>query len=207
MKSNKNYLSELHNTLINTSASAINSFEELNKYLTDKDIAEKIINNSIDISTLKLGEDYNICWYTIILKRNNRIVNNYIVPILIVKYYDCINTPYYHMHTIQKRVLECIYPSIFDKNKKTIHTFFNSCDFSDVFFTKNYPVKIFSSFDIAETYRKSFEEYTRNAIKKAKEGYFTIREIADALGLETSNFKIIDSIENMNVLFDSADHI
>ena len=44
-------------------------------------------------------------------------------------------------------------------------------------------------------------------LKKTKEGYFTIREIADALGLETSNFKIIDSIENMNVLFDSADHI
>lgn len=205
MKSNKNHISESHNTLINASASAINSFEELNKYITDKDIAEKIINNSIDVSTLKLGEDYNICWYTIILKRNNRIVNNYIVPILIVKYF------YYHMLAIPKRVLECIYPSIFDKNKKTIHTFFTprvySCDFSDVFFTKNYPAKIFSSFDIAETYRKSFEEYTRNAIKKAKEGYFTIREIADALGLETSNFKIIDSIENMNVLFDSADHI
>ena len=82
-----------------------------------------------------------------------------------------------------------------------------SCDFSDVFFTKNYPAKIFSSFDIAETYRKSFEEYTRNAIKKAKEGYFTIREIADASGLEMPNFKIIDSIENMNGLFDSADHI
>ena len=115
------------------------------------------------------------------------------------------------MLAIPKCVLECIYPSIFDKNKKTIHTFFTprvySCDFSDVFFTKNYPAKIFSSFDIAETYRKSFEEYTRNAIKKAKEGYFTIREIADALGLETSNFKIIDSIENMNVLFDSSDHI
>lgn len=206
MKSNKNHLSDSHNTLINASASAINSFEELNKYLTDKDIAEKIINNSIDISTLKLGEDYNICWYTIVLKRNNRIVNNYIVPILIVKYYN-----YTHMLAIPKRVLECIYPSIFDKNKKTIHTFFThrvySCHFSDVFFTKNYPAKIFSSFDIAETYRKSFEEYTRNAIKKAKEGYFTIREIADALGLETSNFKIIDSIENMNVLFDSADHI
>lgn len=208
MKSNKNNLSDSHNTLINASASAINSFEELNKYLTDKDIAEKIINNSIDVSTLKLGEDYNICWYTIVLKRNNRIVNNYIVPILIVKY---IYTQYYHMLAIPKRVFECIYPSIFDKNKKTIHTFFTprvySCDFSDVFFTKNYPAKIFSSFDIAETYRKSFEEYTRNAIKKTKEGYFTIREIADALGLETSNFKIIDSIENMNVLFDSADHI
>ena len=208
MKSNKNHLSDSHNTLINASASAINSFEELNKYITDKDIAEKIINNSIDVSTLKLGEDYNICWYTIVLKRNNRIVNNYIVPILIVKYYNCIFT---HMLAIPKHVLECIYPSIFDKNKKTIHTFFTprvySCDFSDVFFTKHYPAKIFSSFDIAETYRKSFEEYTRNAIKKAKEGYFTIREIADALGLETSNFKIIDSIENMNVLFDSADHI
>lgn len=209
MNTNKNHLSVSHNTLINASASAINSFEELNKYLTDKDIAEKIINNSIDVSTLKLGKDYNICWYTIVLKRNNRIVNNYIVPILIVKYYNCINTPYYHMNAIPKRVLECIYPSIFDKNKKTIHTFFTprvySCDFSD--FTKNYPAKIFSSFDIAETYRKSFEEYTRNTIKKAKEGYFTIREIADALGLETSNFKIIDSIENMNVLFDSANHI
>lgn len=211
MKSNKNHLSDSHNTLINASASAINSFEELNKYITDKDIAEKIINNSIDVSTLKLGEDYNICWYTIVLKRNNRIVNNYIVPILIVKYYNYSNTPYYHMHAIPERVLECIYPAILSKNKKTIRTFFTprvySCDFSDVFFTKNYPAKIFSSFDIAETYRKSFEEYTRNAIKKAKEGYFTIREIADALGLETSNFKIIDSIENMNVLFDSSDHI
>ena len=103
MKSNKNYVSESHNTLIN--ASAINSFEELNKYITDKDIAEKIINNNIDVSTLKLGEDYNICWYTIILKRNNRIVNNYIVPILIVKYYNCISTLYYHMHAIPKRVL------------------------------------------------------------------------------------------------------
>lgn len=211
MKSNKNHLSDSHNTLINASASAINSFEELNKYLTDKDIAEKIINNSIDVSTLKLGEDYNICWYTIVLKRNNRIVNNYIVPILIVKYYNYSNTPYYHMHAIPERVLEFIYPSIFNKYKKTIRTFFTprvySCNFSDIFFTKNYPAKIFNSFDIAETYRKSFEEYTRNAIKKAKEGYFTIREIADALGLETSNFKIIDSIENMNVLFDSADHI
>ena len=139
MKSNKNYLSESHNTLINASASAINSFEELNTYITDKDIAEKIINNSIDVSTLKLGEDYNICWYTIILKRNNRIVNNYIVPILIVKYYNYSNTPYYHMHAIPERVLECIYPAILSKNKKTIRTFFTprvySCDFSDVFFT------------------------------------------------------------------------
>ena len=65
MTSNKNHISESHNTLINASASAINSFEELNKYITDKDIAEKIINN-IDVSTLKLGEDYNICWYTIV---------------------------------------------------------------------------------------------------------------------------------------------
>ena len=37
--------------------------------------------------------------------------------------------------------------------------------------------------------------------------YLCIIKIADALGLETYNFKIIDSIENMNVLFDSADHI
>ena len=183
MKSNKNYLSESHNTLINASASAsaINSFEELNTYLTDKDIAEKIINNSIDVSTLKLGEDYNICWYTIILKRNNRIVNNYIVPILIVKYYNCINTPYYHMHAISKRVLECIYPAILSKNKKTIRTSFTprvySCDFSDVFFTKNYPAKIFSSFDIAETYRKSFEEYTRNAIKKQKKVILQLKRL------------------------------
>ena len=43
MKSNKNHLSESHNTLINASASAINSFEELNKYLTDKDIAERYL--------------------------------------------------------------------------------------------------------------------------------------------------------------------
>lgn len=77
MKSNKNHLSESHNTVVNTSAYAINSFEELNKYLTDKNIAEKILNKSIDVSTLKLGEDYNICWYTIVLKRNNRVVNNY----------------------------------------------------------------------------------------------------------------------------------
>lgn len=37
--------------------------------------------------------------------------------------------------------------------------------------------------------------------------YLCIIKITDVLGLETSNFKIIDSIENMNVLFDSADHI
>lgn len=37
--------------------------------------------------------------------------------------------------------------------------------------------------------------------------YLCIIKITDALGLETSNSKIIDSIENMNVLFDSADHI
>lgn len=37
--------------------------------------------------------------------------------------------------------------------------------------------------------------------------YLCIIKITDALGLETSNFKIIDSIENMNVLFDSAEHI
>ena len=35
----------------------------------------------------------------------------------------------------------------------------------------------------------------------------SIIKLTDALGLETPNFKIIDSIENMNVLFDSADHI
>lgn len=37
--------------------------------------------------------------------------------------------------------------------------------------------------------------------------YLCIIKITDALEVETSNFKIIDSIENMNVLFDSADHI
>ena len=37
--------------------------------------------------------------------------------------------------------------------------------------------------------------------------YLCIIKITDTLGLETSNFKIIDSIENINVLFDSADHI
>ena len=37
--------------------------------------------------------------------------------------------------------------------------------------------------------------------------YLYIIKITDTLGVETSNFKIIDSIENMNVLFDSADHI
>lgn len=211
MKSNKNHLSESHNTVVNTSAYAINSFEELNKYLTDKNIVEKILNKSIDVSTLKLSEDYNICWYTIVLKRNNRVVNNYIIPVFIAKCYNCINNPYYNMYAVPEDILENIYPSIISKNKKTIHTSFRSrlysCNFSDAFFTKNYPAKIFSSFDIAETFRKSREKYLRNSIKKAKEGYFTIREIANALGLETSNFKIIDSYENMNVLFDSLDHI
>ena len=37
--------------------------------------------------------------------------------------------------------------------------------------------------------------------------YLCIIKITDTLEDETSNFKIIDSIENMNVLFDSADHI
>lgn len=37
--------------------------------------------------------------------------------------------------------------------------------------------------------------------------YLCIIKITDALGIEIPNFKIIDSIENMNVLFDSADHI
>lgn len=37
--------------------------------------------------------------------------------------------------------------------------------------------------------------------------YLCIIKITDALEAETSNFKIIDSIENMIVLFDSADHI
>ena len=37
--------------------------------------------------------------------------------------------------------------------------------------------------------------------------YLCIIKITDTLGIETPNFKIIDSIENMNVLFDSADHI
>ena len=37
--------------------------------------------------------------------------------------------------------------------------------------------------------------------------YLCIIKITDALGLEMFNFKIIYSIENMNVLFDSADHI
>lgn len=37
--------------------------------------------------------------------------------------------------------------------------------------------------------------------------YLCIIKITDELGIETPNFKIIDSIENMNVLFDSADHI
>lgn len=37
--------------------------------------------------------------------------------------------------------------------------------------------------------------------------YLCIIKITDTLGLETSNFKIIDSIENMNVLFDSVNHI
>lgn len=37
--------------------------------------------------------------------------------------------------------------------------------------------------------------------------YICIIKITDALGIEIHNFKIIDSIENMNVLFDSADHI
>lgn len=37
--------------------------------------------------------------------------------------------------------------------------------------------------------------------------YLCIIKITDALEVETSNFKIIYSIENMIVLFDSADHI
>lgn len=37
--------------------------------------------------------------------------------------------------------------------------------------------------------------------------YLCIIKITDVLEVATSNFKIIDSIENMNVLFDSADHI
>ena len=37
--------------------------------------------------------------------------------------------------------------------------------------------------------------------------YLCIIKITDALEVETSNFKIIYSIESMNVLFDSADHI
>ena len=37
--------------------------------------------------------------------------------------------------------------------------------------------------------------------------YLYIIKITDALDVETSNFKIIDLIENMIVLFDSADHI
>ena len=37
--------------------------------------------------------------------------------------------------------------------------------------------------------------------------YLCIIKITDALEVETSNFKIIVSIENMIVLFDSADHI
>lgn len=37
--------------------------------------------------------------------------------------------------------------------------------------------------------------------------YLCIIKITDALEVATSNFKIIDSIENMIVLFDSSDHI
>ena len=37
--------------------------------------------------------------------------------------------------------------------------------------------------------------------------YLCIIKITDALEVAKSNFKIIDSIENMIALFDSADHI
>lgn len=221
-------LTELRSELNSYNSFFIDTIEELDQYITTDENIKKVIHNPVTRNI-----PYNIVWVCTIQYKNGRIHNNKIIPAFIKKHdidhsvysnrenYSLIGICTYNLierfsttlgitsmsnKELNKKKIDLTFNvrydwitlNVYEKNNKSELTFLeDSC--------KN--AKIFATYEAAENYRKTFENYYKT-LKNQTVGHhvYTIKDIANTLGIKPNELMIVDSYDSMNCLFDSSLH-
>lgn len=224
----KKSLNELHRELKSYNIFFIDTVKEMDQYITTDENIKKVMNNPVTCNI-----PYNIVWVCTIQYKNGRIHNNKIIPAFIKKHnidhsvfpnresYSLIGIGTYNLISKFSETLGINSISTKELNKKKVDLSFNvrydwitlnayekDNDTELTFLedsVKN--AKIFATYEAAENYRKAFENYYKT-LKNQTVGHrvYTIKDIANTLGIKPDELMIVDSYESMNCLFDSSLH-
>lgn len=224
----KKSLNKLRSELNSYNSFFIDTVEKLDQYITTDENIKKAMNNPVTRNV-----PYNIVWVCTIQYKNGRIHNNKIIPAFIRKNnidhsvypnresYSLIGICTYNLINRFSTILGITSISTKELNKKKIDLSFNvRYDWITLnVYKKDNEVeltfledsvknaKIFATYEAAENYRKAFENYYK-ALKNQTVGHrvYTIKDIANTLGIKPDELIIVDSYDSMNCLFDSSLH-
>lgn len=224
----KKSLTELRSELNSYNSFFIDTIEELDQYITSDKNVKKAMNNPVTRNV-----PYNIVWVCTIQYKNGKIHNNKIIPAFIRKNnidhsvypnresYSLIGICTYNLISRFSTTLGITSISTKELNKKKIDLTFNvrydwitlnvyeKDNEAELTFLENSVknAKIFATYEAAEDYRKAYENYyktLRNQIVGHR--VYTIKDIANTLGIKPDELMIVDSYDSMNCLFDSSLH-
>lgn len=224
----KKSLTELRSELNSYNSFFIDTIEELDQYITSDKNVKKAMNNPVTRNV-----PYNIVWVCTIQYKNGKIHNNKIIPAFIRKNnidhsvypnresYSLIGICTYNLISRFSTTLGITSISTKELNKKKIDLTFNvrydwitlnvyeKDNEAELTFLENSVknAKIFATYEAAEYYRKAYENYyktLRNQIVGHR--VYTIKDIANTLGIKPDELMIVDSYDSMNCLFDSSLH-
>lgn len=224
----KKSLNKLRSELNSYNSFFIDTVKKLDQYITTDENIKKAMNNPVTRNV-----PYNIVWVCTIQYKNGRIHNNKIIPAFIRKNnidysvypnresYSLIGICTYNLINIFSTTLGITSISTKELNKKKIDLSFNvRYDWITLnVYEKDNEVeltfledsvknaKIFATYEAAEDYRKAYENYYK-ALKNQTVGHrvYTIKDIANTLGIKPDELIIVDSYDSMNCLFDSSLH-
>lgn len=222
----KKSLNELRSELNSYNSFFIDTIEELDQYITTDENIKKAMNNPVVRNV-----PYDIVWVCTIQYKNGRIHNNKIIPAFIRKNnidhsvfpnresYSLIGISTYNLIERFSTTLGITSMSNKELNKKKIDLTFNvrydwitlnvNTNNNELNFLENYVknAKIFATYEAAENYRKAFENYYK-MLRNQTVGHhvYTIKDIANTLGIKPNELMIVDSYDSMNCLFDSSLH-
>lgn len=224
----KKSLTELRSELNSYNSFFIDTIEELDQYITSDKNVKKAMNNPVTRNV-----PYNIVWVCTIQYKNGKIHNNKIIPAFIRKNnidhsvypnresYSLIGICTYNLISRFSTTLGITSISTKELNKKKIDLTFNvrydwitlnvyeKDNEAELTFLENSVknAKIFATYEDAEDYRKAYENYYKT-LRNQTVGHrvYTIKDIANTLGIKPDELMIVDSYDSMNCLFDSSLH-
>lgn len=180
-------------------------------YCTEEETIHNALSGLFKTKVL-FQKKYNIFWVVNISTKNNRIVTDNIIPILVskVKYgYRMTPIPYPYLKDMYL-VKDAKYMAyVIGKHGIADFTLTDDNDFP--VFEENDNLDnalIFTWYDDAIKYRSLFIEYTKEKKKKTDErhanGIFTINEIAKKLGILLTDLKIINDEDDDYMFYDGT---